>query len=431
MKRALVWFKTDLRLHDNETLVLAMEQSDEVIPVYCFDEAHFKTTKFGFKKTGNFRAHFLLESLMDLDKNLRAVGSGLTVVKGKPEVEIAKLIEKYNVQKVYAKDEVAYEELQTQALVQKELSKINTPLVTFNSSTLYQEEDLPFSIKDIPDVFTNFRKQVEKESKIRAAFSKPKAINSPEIDVLNLPSLEELGLENIATDNRAVLDFEGGETASWTRLEHYFFKTKSLSVYKETRNGLVGADYSSKFSAWLALGCISARSIYAQIQHYEKEIVANESTYWLVFELLWRDYFRFVMKKYGHLFFLQNGIKTSKKNSNRHNAKLFETWKNAQTGNDFINANMLELKLTGFMSNRGRQNVASYLVNDLQLDWRYGAAYFEEQLIDYDVCSNWGNWAYLAGVGNDPRENRAFNIEKQANDYDKNNTYRNLWLNKI
>ena len=431
MKRALVWFKTDLRLHDNETLVLAMEQSDEIIPVYCFDEAHFKTTKFGFKKTGNFRAHFLLESLMDLDKNLRAVGSGLIVVKGKPEVEIAKLIEKYNVQKVYAKDEVAYEELQTQALVQKELSKINTPLVTFNSSTLYQEEDLPFSIKDIPDVFTNFRKQVEKESKIRAAFSKPKAINSPEIDVLNLPSLEELGLENIATDNRAVLDFEGGETASWTRLEHYFFKTKSLSVYKETRNGLVGADYSSKFSAWLALGCISARSIYAQIQHYEKEIVANESTYWLVFELLWRDYFRFVMKKYGHLFFLQNGIKTSKKNSNRHNAKLFETWKNAQTGNDFINANMLELKLTGFMSNRGRQNVASYLINDLQLDWRYGAAYFEEQLIDYDVCSNWGNWAYLAGVGNDPRENRAFNIEKQANDYDKNNTYRNLWLNKI
>jgi deoxyribodipyrimidine photo-lyase len=431
MKRALVWFKTDLRLHDNETLVLAMEQSDEVIPVYCFDEAHFKTTKFGFKKTGNFRAHFLLESLMDLDKNLRAVGSGLIVVKGKPEVEIAKLIEKYNVQKVYAKDEVAYEEIQTQALVQKELSKINTPLVTFNSSTLYQEEDLPFSIKDIPDVFTNFRKQVEKDSKIRAAFSKPKAINSPEIDVLNLPSLEELGLENIATDNRAVLDFEGGETASWTRLEHYFFKTKSLSVYKETRNGLVGANYSSKFSAWLALGCISARSIYAQIQHYEKEIVANESTYWLVFELLWRDYFRFVMKKYGHLFFLQNGIKTSKKNSNRHNAKLFETWKNAQTGNDFINANMLELKLTGFMSNRGRQNVASYLVNDLQLDWRYGAAYFEEQLIDYDVCSNWGNWAYLAGVGNDPRENRAFNIEKQANDYDKNNTYRNLWLNKI
>ena len=111
-----------------------------------------------------------------------------------------------------------------------------------------------------------------------------------------------------------------------------------------------------------------------------------------------------------------------------NNQILFNKWQNAETGNDFIDANMLELKLTGFMSNRGRQNVASYLCNDLKLDWRYGAAYFEQQLIDYDVSSNWGNWAYLAGVGNDPRGNRAFNIEKQANDYDKNKSYRNLWL---
>jgi deoxyribodipyrimidine photo-lyase len=103
-------------------------------------------------------------------------------------------------------------------------------------------------------------------------------------------------------------------------------------------------------------------------------------------------------------------------------------WINGITKNDFIDANMLELKLTGFMSNRGRQNVASYLINDLQLDWRFGAAYFEEQLIDYDVSSNWGNWAYLAGVGNDPRTNRYFNIEKQANDYDKSKVFRNLWL---
>ena len=82
------------------------------------------------------------------------------------------------------------------------------------------------------------------------------------------------------------------------------------------------------------------------------------------------------------------------------------------------------------MSNRGRQNVASYLINDLKLDWRYGAAYFEQQLIDYDVCSNWGNWAYLAGVGNDPRGNRYFNIEKQALDYDPDGLYIKTWLKK-
>lgn len=431
MNRAIVWFKTDLRLHDNETLVRAIQQSDEIIPVYCFDESHFKTTKFGFNITGSFRAQFLLESLLDLDKNLRETGSGLIVVRGKPEVEIGKLVKQYDVQKVFAKKEVAYEELKTQESVENELLKIHCQLETFSTSTLYHPQDLPFPIKDIPDVFTNFRKRVVKETTIRGEFKKPTSILSTKIDELTLPGLQQLGLENSVNDSRAVLNFKGGETEAWKRLYHYFFKTKSLSDYKITRNELAGADYSSKFSAWLALGCISARSIYAQIKQYEKEVVTNESTYWLVFELLWRDYFRFIMKKYGHLFFLQNGIKTTSLTPKNHHPKLFETWKNGQTGNDFIDANMLELKLTGFMSNRGRQNVASYLCNNLKSDWRYGAAYFEQQLIDYDVCSNWGNWAYVAGVGNDPRENRVFNIEKQANDYDKNRKYRNLWLNKI
>jgi deoxyribodipyrimidine photo-lyase len=113
---------------------------------------------------------------------------------------------------------------------------------------------------------------------------------------------------------------------------------------------------------------------------------------------------------------------------NKHHSGWFEKWKNGNTGIDFVDANMIELKLTGFMSNRGRQNVASYLCHNLKLDWRYGAAYFEEQLIDYDVCSNWGNWMYVAGVGNDPRENRVFNMEKQAAMYDHDQSYRNLWL---
>jgi deoxyribodipyrimidine photo-lyase len=191
---------------------------------------------------------------------------------------------------------------------------------------------------------------------------------------------------------------------------------------------MVGEDYSSKFSAWLALGCISPRYIYKEIKNYESQFGANESTYWLVFELIWRDFFRFMFKKYQTKFFLYSGIKTDKVNSKSLNEKLLSQWINGATNADFINANMLELKQTGFMSNRGRQNVASFFCNELNMDWRFGAAYFEEHLIDYDVCSNWGNWAYLAGVGNDPRGHRYFNIEKQANDYDKNYMFRNLWL---
>jgi deoxyribodipyrimidine photo-lyase len=428
MKTVLVWFKTDLRLTDNETLIKAISQSEQIIPVYCFDDSHFETTSYGFKKTGNFRAQFLLESLQNLDKNLRALGSGLLIVKGKPEIEIPKIVKLYKAQKVFAKREVAFEEKQTEKLVQDELFKLRCELETFSTSTLYHAEDLPFSVKDIPDVFTNFRKKTEQDAVIRKPFEKPRQINSPEIPVLELPTLKELGLKKIKIDSRAAIQFKGGETEAIKRLNHYFYDTKCLSNYKETRNGMVGADYSSKFSAWLAMGCISPRFIYAEIKKYEKEFGANDSTYWLLFELLWRDFFRFMFKKYQTKFFLYSGIKTEKANSKSLNKKLLSQWINGKTASDFINANMLELKLTGFMSNRGRQNVASYFCNELNMDWRLGAAYFEEQLIDYDVCSNWGNWAYLAGVGNDPRGHRYFNIEKQANDYDRKKVFRNLWL---
>ena len=430
IKNALVWFKTDLRIEDNETLLKAIAQSEKIIPIYCFDEAHFETTDYGFKKMGAFRAQFLLESLLDLDAKLRALGSGLRIVMGKPEVAIPKLVQEYKVQKVFAKREVAFEEIQTEKRVRNELFKLRCELETFSTSTLYHAEDLPFSIKDIPDVFSNFRKKTEKDSEIRHAFTAPTQINSPQIPTLELPSLATFGLTKTTIDSRAVLQFKGGESEAIQRLKHYFHDTQCLSTYKETRNGMIGADYSSKFSPWLALGCLSPRFIYAEIKKYEKQFGANDSTYWLVFELLWRDFFRFMFKKHQTKFFLYEGIKTEKVNSKTLNEKLLSQWIIGATPSDFINANMLELQKTGFMSNRGRQNVASYFCNELNMDWRFGAAYFEEQLIDYDVCSNWGNWAYLAGVGNDPRGHRYFNIEKQANDYDKKKSFRKLWLSE-
>ena len=428
MRTTIVWFKTDLRLHDNETIIKAIAQSDKIIPVYCFDDTEYVTTEFGFKKTGSFRTHFLLESLIDLDKNLRELGSGLLILKGKSEIEIPNIVQQYKATKVFSKKEVSYQEKQTEEKVREVLFKLKCELKTFSTSTLYHAEDLPFSIKDIPDVFTNFRKKTEKDASIRTAFEAPYQIKSPEIPVLNLPTLDELGLEFTPIDSRAAIHFRGGETEAIKRLNHYFFESKCISNYKETRNGMVGADYSSKFSAWLALGCISPRFINDELKKYELQFGANQSTYWMIFELLWRDYFRFMMKKYNAKFFQQAGIQDKGMPINEHNTQELQKWIHGETDIDFVDANMIELKHTGFMSNRGRQNVASYLCNDLKLDWRYGAAYFEQQLIDYDVCSNWGNWAYLAGVGNDPRGNRYFNIEKQAADYDKDKKYRDLWL---
>jgi deoxyribodipyrimidine photo-lyase len=430
MKRSIVWFTSDLRLLDNETLVQAMQQSEEIIPVYCIDDSHFQTTEFGFKKTGNYRAQFLLESLTDLEKSLREIGSGLIIAKGRPEIEISKLAEKYKVQKVFTKIQVGQEELITLSKVEIELRKINVTVEIFDTSTLYHSDDLPFEINKIPEIFTDFRKRVEKESSVKEIITKPKIIQSPFIENSILPTLEDLGLENINFDSRCVYKFKGGEVPAHKRMFEFILSSRAISTYKETRNGLIGENYSSKFSPWLALGCLSPKMIYHDIKSFESKYGANDSTYWLIFELIWRDFFAFMMKKHLVSFFQANGINKRTTIKNNHDSALFQKWKNGQTENDFINANMIELNQTGFMSNRGRQNVASYLCHDLKLDWRYGAAYFEQQLIDYDVSSNWCNWAYIAGVGNNPRGVSVFNIEKQANDYDKNKVYRNLWLNK-
>ena len=429
-KTILVWFRKDLRIHDNEILTEAVRKGDHIIPVYCFDPRHFEVTPFNTSKTGIIRTKFLLESVADLRKSFQNAGGDLVIRVGKPEVILPELVAKYKVYEVYHHREVASEETGVSALVEDALWKLKINLKHFIGHTLYHKEDLPFPINNIPDVFTNFRTRTEKDASIRSVFEKPVAIHSIHIPALELPELAIFNLSKMPKNPKAVLDFKGGETSGLERIQHYFHDSKAVSSYKKTRNGLIGADYSTKFSPWLALGCISPRIIYKELKKYEQENGANDSTYWVLFELLWRDYFRFMVKKHQYKYFLFNGIKDEKNTAAPIDMEKLNAWKNGETDNDYVNANLVELKLTGFMSNRGRQIVASYFINELALDWRYGAAYFEEQLIDYDVCSNWGNWAYLAGVGNDPRGKRAFNMEKQAHEYDPKNEYRNLWLEK-
>lgn len=428
METSILWFKTDLRLYDNDTLAEAIAKSDTVIPLYCFDDAHYTTTKFGFKKTGALRAQFIIESVANLDQRLRAVGSGLIVIKGDPAEQLAQIAQQYNATTVYAKKEVAPEEMLTERKVAKALEGIGCTLNTIQLGTLYEEKDLPFTMQNLPEIFTNFRFKVEKTTSVKPVVPHPAKVPSPQLPPTVLPTLQELGLQPEEQDSRASIHFKGGEKEGLNRVNTFFYDTHAVATYKETRNELMGQNYSSKFGPWLAQGCLSARAIYHEIKEYEAEFGANQSTYWLIFELLWRDYFAFMMCKHNAKFFRKGGIKNQPPSRPEHNERIFKQWVNGETGQDFVDANMLELKHTGYMSNRGRQNVASYLCHDLNIDWRYGATYFEQQLIDYDVCNNWGNWAYIAGVGNDPREYRYFNIAKQAAEYDPSGAYRNLWL---
>ena len=225
-----------------------------------------------------------------------------------------------------------------------------------------------------------------------------------------------------------------------------------MTDYKDTRNGLLGQDFSTKLSAWLALGCITARQIHHALVAFEEGIDGgkwkgvqgygkgeNKGTAAVRFELLWRDYMRLCTRKFGPRLFHLGGFRDDDsypwKMPNKSQPELQESltrFLNGTTGIGLIDASQRELFLTGYTSNRARQNVASFLSKHLGLNWMLGAEWYESLLVDYDVSSNWGNWQYVAGVGNDPRgEARVFNPIKQACDYDPEGKYIKAWVPEL
>ena len=431
MNRAIVWFRNDLRLADHEPLTKAIHSAKEIIPVYCLDPRRWGEDPYGQVKTGAFRTQFIKESLEELDRNLQERGSCLNVIEGTPEAVIPQLASQLGVSAVFAHKEVGTEEAGVESGLEDGLFPLGIDLKLFWGRTLLNLTDLPMPIRYIPEVFTQFRKEVERSVTIRPQFPSPKHISSPIIEPQgSWKGISEKGCLARKERISGVLPFKGGELAGTQRIHEYIWEKDLLKIYKETRNQLLGGDYSSKFSPWLALGCISPRTIYEEVKKYEKKRLKNDSTYWLIFELLWRDYFHFIGHKHGKKLFATGGIRNRVLNTTPDPFK-WKAWKEGITGVPFVDANMRELKKTGFMSNRGRQNVASFLVNDLGQDWRRGAAYFESQLIDYDVCSNWGNWNYVAGVGNDPRKHRYFNVISQGKRYDPKGEYVKYWIPEL
>ncbi|KAJ7966070.1 cryptochrome DASH, chloroplastic/mitochondrial [Quillaja saponaria] len=444
---AIVWFRNDLRVLDNEALYKAWVSSETVLPVYCVDPRLFGTTYyFGFPKTGALRAQFLIESLADLRKNLVKRGLNLLVQQGKPEEILPSLARAFGAHTVYAQKETCAEELNVERLVSKHLQEVelptpseksNSPRISNNpklkliwGTTMYHIDDLPFDASSLPDVYTQFRKSVEAKCEVRGCIKIPTSLGPPPsiVDWECLPSVEQLGLP-LNNVNKG-MKFVGGESAALSRVYEYFWKKNLLKVYKDTRNGMLGPDYSTKFSPWLASGSLSPRFLHEEVMRYEKERQANSSTYWVLFELIWRDYFRFLSVKYGNSLFHLGGPRKVE-HAWSQDKNLFQSWRDGRTGYPLIDANMKELSTTGFMSNRGRQIVCSFLVRDMGIDWRMGAEWFETCLLDYDPCSNYGNWTYGSGVGNDPREDRYFSIPKQAQTYDPEGEYVAYWLPQL
>ncbi len=417
------FFNHDLRLHDNPALLYASEQVQELVCVFCYPQWWTTPNRQQLISLGQHRARCWQQSLHDLNQSLEKFGQRLITVKEPDDSVIKQLLNGLPITHIFGSEHAGYYEQQAWLSLRDQYQDLN--VIQIPNHTLFSRSDLPFALTELPETFTKFRKLIEKKVVPPSPLSQPNQLPP-------LPTGIEIALENLielsadhsnGTDQQG--QFIGSETAALQHLEDYFAGDLPAH-YKEVRNAISGWENSSKFSPWLANGSLSPRTLVARIQQYEQERIKNSSTYWLYFELLWREYFQWYAHKHGYRLFSYRGIK-HRNPLTAYYPERFQKWCAGNTPYALVNACMRELNATGFMSNRGRQIVASCFVNELQLDWRYGAAYFEQQLIDYDVASNWGNWQYLAGVGADARDKRHFDLDKQTKLFDAKGEFRSRW----
>lgn len=414
----LFLFQQDLRVHDQRALMTLAERVDALLCVYCRHPASIRPGRYGIAAMGPLRRRFEDQSLAELHRSLLALGQSLHVTEGEPLAALEQLIRTFKVSVIGQSRQSGFNENRRWQTLQA-----RWPSLTFietDNHTLFTKDQLPFALDALPPSFTPFRKRVEALD-IDAPLPSPQTLP---------PSPSEIAALQ-APDTRARADepFRGGEPHGLTQLADYF-GSGAPSYYKSVRNALQGWDCSTKFSPWLANGNLSPREILRRLRHYESQHGANESTYWIYFELLWREYFHWYALRHGARLFAFSGVKRRSPLTSFY-PQRFQAWTMGSTPYPIVNACMNELRETGYLSNRGRQIVASCLVHELAVDWRYGAAWFEHCLLDYDVASNWGNWQYLAGVGADPRGHRHFDLDKQTRQFDPDGSYIARWQGHV
>ena len=418
----LVLLDKALRIHDNPLLCQAgkADSSQLLVAVVCLDKAAYFGHQYGVARASLLRLQQQLQLIADSKQALAKLNIGLVTLFGDPLAELTALAQALNVRQILTATPVGYTE---QQLVKQLAQRFEE--ITNDINSLLGSPSLAPELCKLPDSFSQFRKQREPLLLVESAL--PEFTPLPDQQWLT-PAQTAPFCENfsqLAPFSQPESLAGSGEQQALARLDDFIWQKQAIRHYKTSRNGLLGDYYASKFSAALAAGSLSVRFCWQQILQFEQQHLANDSTYWLKFELLWREFFRWQFRKYGKAWFSKSAIKGPPDFSTPALTALqqntFNHWCAGQTGVPFIDANMRLLNTTGLMSNRGRQNVASYLIHDLKLDWRLGAAYFEQRLLDYDVASNWGNWAYIAGSGNSGE--RQFNAIKQALNYDANGDF--------
>ncbi len=403
MARSILWFRQDLRLHDNEALIEAVRNADELIPIFIFD--------INVARTSTPRVRFLIESVADLRKQFRRLGSDLLVRNGEPVIILYQLALETKSQWVYCNRERTREEVDIQDRLEQKLWTIGRELRYSRGKMLYHTLDLPFPVTHCPDAFIAFKKEVEQIIPVRIPLEVPKIIPplTAGLSPGEIPTAKEiLGKDSIAP----VIYFAGGETAGLQALKETITRIKP---------GILSGE-GKLLSPWISIGSLSPKKVYHDsysMKEGGEDIRQN---------LMYRDYLRLMGKKHGDRIFYKSGVRGVKINYNR-NKELLAQWKKGQTGIAIIDAAMHQLNRTGWLPDVLRKMVANYLINVLKLDWRLGASYFESVLIDYDPCSNWVSWLNLAGVGPDSREDRVIHYDAVGKKLDPEGVYIKTWIN--
>lgn len=413
-KTLIWWIRSDLRFEYQPELYQYLNKYDYFLPVYCIPDISEST--YGIASVGQHRIRFRRQCLLDLQYRLREMQSDLLVLDGRPEQRIPELIHQIPNAHIVCEKAVSYNEIQEEA----HLESLGIQLTFYAPNMLFSASELPFTVSNLPNTYTPFKKFIEHLEPKLYSFTTPNCVpNLPSHTFEHIHQLKPIEIQ---------VRYTGGRTSGSARLREYFAEHGHIGHYKETRNGMLHENDSAKISPWLAWGCLHVKEVWKAVLDFEQLLGANDSTLWMKYELLWREYFKWLEIKFGARMYTLQNLKGCTLQY-QWNPQVFRRWCNAQTGDALTDAGMQELIQTGYTSNRARQNMASYLMHELQQPWLAGAQWFEHHLVDYDPGSNYGNWAYIAGCGCTPGPSRRFNTQKQKDTYDPDGAYIAKWLN--
>ncbi|MFK8059630.1 MAG: deoxyribodipyrimidine photo-lyase [Polaribacter sp.] len=402
MKTAIniFWFRRDLRLEDNCGLFHALKSDKKVIPIFIFDdEILSKLPK------DDARVSFIHQELENIYIELKKVGSSLAVFYGKPIDVYSKLSEKHTIDTVYTNHDYEPYALERDTEIKDFLAEKNIQFKTYKDQVIFERNEIVKKDGTAYKVYTPYsRKWLE-------AFQERGIQFYPSEDYLDNFVKNE--------SHQFLLLKDIGFSQSSIKVESYKVSTKLINEYEETRN-FPAKDATSKLGTHLRFGTVSVRKM------VEKASKSDNITF--LKELIWREFFMQILWHFPHT------VKGSFKPKYdrivwRNNEKEFESWCKGETGYPLVDAGMRELNQTGFMHNRVRMLVGSFLCKHLLIDWKWGEAYFAEKLHDYEMSSNIGNWQWVAGSGVDASPYfRIFNPTTQIKKFDKDLKYIKKWV---